>query len=179
MPIDLNCTCGKLLRAGDDRVGKKVRCPSCQAVLEVPLPQAVPVMEPPPLPQPPPLPLVVEEEVPMVLPAPKKNRDVDAYVVADEPERWRRRDRIEEEDLRLRLQTGRPQYREREPFRNDRSSRGPAWGINAGVGGGCAMMAIAVVWFVVGMAAGWVFFYPPILFIVGLCAVVKGMFGGS
>jgi hypothetical protein len=42
---------------------------------------------------------------------------------------------------------------------------------------GVLMMVIAVVWFVVGLFAGWIFFYPPILFVLGLIAVGKGMMG--
>ena len=39
------------------------------------------------------------------------------------------------------------------------------------------MMAGAVVWFVLGLMFDWVFFYPPILFIVGLIAFIKGLTG--
>ncbi len=45
--------------------------------------------------------------------------------------------------------------------------------------GGILMMVIAVVWFVVGYVAGWVFYYPPILFLIGLYAFFKGMFTGN
>jgi hypothetical protein len=49
-------------------------------------------------------------------------------------------------------------------------------GINAGVGGGVLMMAIAVVWFFGALIfADTIFFYPPILFILGLIAFFKGM----
>lgn len=48
-----------------------------------------------------------------------------------------------------------------------------------GVVGGLLMMAIAVVWFVGGLMAGWIFFYPPILFIIGLIALFKGMLDGN
>ena len=41
------------------------------------------------------------------------------------------------------------------------------------------MMLIAVVWFVGGLFAGILFFYPPILFVIGIIAMVKGMFGGG
>lgn len=47
--------------------------------------------------------------------------------------------------------------------------------VNAGVGGGILMMAIAVVWFVVGWFFDWYFCYPPILFVVGLIAFIKGL----
>jgi LSD1 subclass zinc finger protein len=37
MPIQVTCpTCGKLLQAPDSTAGKRVRCPSCQNVIDVP-----------------------------------------------------------------------------------------------------------------------------------------------
>jgi len=41
--------------------------------------------------------------------------------------------------------------------------------------GGVGMMVGAVVWFVVGWAAGRIFIYPPILFVLGIVAVGKGV----
>jgi hypothetical protein len=52
-------------------------------------------------------------------------------------------------------------------------------GIKKGVVGGLIMMTIAVVWFVVGYAAGYIFYYPPILFIIGIFALVKGLATGN
>lgn len=52
-------------------------------------------------------------------------------------------------------------------------------GINSGVVGGIAMMVGAVIWFFVGLMFDWVFFYPPILFIIGVIAVVKGLIQGN
>jgi hypothetical protein len=49
--------------------------------------------------------------------------------------------------------------------------------MNAGVIGGVLMMVIAVVWFVVGLHLGWIFFYPPILFVIGIAAFIKGLVG--
>lgn len=40
---------------------------------------------------------------------------------------------------------------------------------------GIAMMVGAVVWFVGGLAVGYIFFYPPILFFVGLASLIKGL----
>ena len=40
--------------------------------------------------------------------------------------------------------------------------------------GGLGMMVGAVVWFVAGIFFGWVFFYPPILLIIGLVTMIKG-----
>ena len=40
--------------------------------------------------------------------------------------------------------------------------------------GGIAMMVGAVVWFVVGLFLGIIFFYPPILLIIGFVTMIKG-----
>lgn len=52
-------------------------------------------------------------------------------------------------------------------------------GIQKGVAGGLLMMGIAVVWFIGGYAAGFIFYYPPILFIIGLYALIKGVATGN
>ena len=47
--------------------------------------------------------------------------------------------------------------------------------IRAGAVGGVLMMLIAAIWFGAGYYAGQIFFYPPVLFIIGAVAVVKGV----
>lgn len=44
---------------------------------------------------------------------------------------------------------------------------------------GIAMMVGAVIWFVVGYMNGTIFIYPPILFIIGLVSMIKGLMGGE
>src|SRR5688500_5248891 len=41
--------------------------------------------------------------------------------------------------------------------------------------GGIAMIAVAVIWFFAGLAAGYIYFYPPILLVAGIIALVRGM----
>jgi hypothetical protein len=48
-------------------------------------------------------------------------------------------------------------------------------GIKAGIFGGIIMISIAVVWFFAGYMAGRIFLYPPILLIIGLFALIKGI----
>ena len=43
---------------------------------------------------------------------------------------------------------------------------------------GLGMMLVATVWFSVGLYAGVIFFYPPVLFILGLGSMAKGLFEG-
>ena len=52
-------------------------------------------------------------------------------------------------------------------------------GMQKGVAGGVIMIVIAIVWFVLGLAAGRIFFYPPILLIIGLVALIKGVKEGN
>ena len=52
-------------------------------------------------------------------------------------------------------------------------------GINMGVKGGILMIIIAVVWFFGALAAGWIFYYPPILGVIGVYAVIKGLATGN
>ncbi len=52
-------------------------------------------------------------------------------------------------------------------------------GINNGVVGGIFMIVIALLWFFIGWAAGYIFFYPPILGVIGVYAVLKGIFTGN
>jgi DNA-directed RNA polymerase subunit RPC12/RpoP len=51
MPVQLHCSCGKLLRVRDDLVGKRVRCPGCAAAVLVkapPSPEDQAVQQAPP-----------------------------------------------------------------------------------------------------------------------------------
>jgi len=43
------------------------------------------------------------------------------------------------------------------------------------IGGGVLMMLGAIVWFVVGLMGGVIFFYPPILLIIGLVSLIGGI----
>lgn len=52
----------------------------------------------------------------------------------------------------------------------DAGSRGIGT-IFAGIG----MIVGAIIWFVVGLAAGRIFFYPPVLFVLGIISLVKGI----
>ena len=47
--------------------------------------------------------------------------------------------------------------------------------VNSGVLVGILIMIGAAVWFFLGLAADRIYFYPPIMFIVGIVAVVKGV----
>ena len=48
-----------------------------------------------------------------------------------------------------------------------------------GMAGGLLMMVIAGVWFFAGLAFDRIFFYPPVLFLIGLYGVLKGLVTGN
>ena len=52
-------------------------------------------------------------------------------------------------------------------------------GINKGVLGGIMMMAVAAIWFIAGYQAGVFFYYPPIIFAIGIYAFLKGIYTGN
>lgn len=52
-------------------------------------------------------------------------------------------------------------------------------GIKSGALGGIIMIAIAVLWFGLGYMAGYIFYYPPILFLIGVYALIKGIITGN
>jgi hypothetical protein len=158
MPITFECGCGAELRVADEFAGKRAKCPSCEAVVPVPERRAE------------------EPEEPRPRKAPTARR------VAERDE--------EGEDQSRRREEGddRPRFGKRritddgsaqdwkskdETSGKSRSLEGKV--ANGGIVGGIVAMVIAVVWFVVGLAAGRIFFYPPILFIIGLVGFIKGL----
>jgi hypothetical protein len=156
MPLAVTCECGKRLQAKDEYAGKQVRCPVCGNVLTLPESDS--------------------------LPGPAEDRNPFSFDDREEPARQP-----------YRPGAGLPEQIDRQPLTPDgrlRQPRNPQTGrpvpttntgggwfghVNAGVGGGLAMMAIAVIWFVVGLAVGIIFIYPPILFVIGLIAFFKGL----
>ncbi len=75
--------------------------------------------------------------------------------------------------------TPRERVSDTEPVADDGFFAPERAGLDKGVLGGIVMMVIAVVWFGLGWAAGYIFFYPPILFVIGLFGVLKGLFTGN
>ncbi len=175
MPIQWTCSCGKVLQAKEEFAGRRSRCPGCGEV------QVVPQNEEDEAPAPPPPPprasaaqsasgssrrrVVVEDDddapppPPPPSPSPFANLDED-----EEPSEPKKK-------------------KKKKPLAT--ASRGggvfgpESYGMSKGVIGGLIMMLIAIVWFVGGLACDIIFFYPPILFIIGLVAFVKGLFEGN
>lgn len=178
MPIAIACGCGKTGRVKDELAGKKVRCPECREPITVPRPADLSPSDEgafqqftskgPPRPKsastPPPLPdLAIQEKSTLDFAEP-----LDDY--KRPPKLPRKRSVPYDSDI------------ERKP---ERPTRGIAFeegwfgSIDSGMIGGLLMIVIAVVWFGLGLAAGRIFFYPPILLVIGVISMIKGMFGGE
>jgi hypothetical protein len=194
MPIPFRCACGRSLRVKDELAGRKVKCPECGGVLIVPRPAPeeeeqglLPLEDAPEEKESRPDPDEMVQTAPR--PARRPARDEDDEDEDDERstcERVRRREARAEEREERRREADREQRRllkqHRKESRRDsvryvdsgRPSRGWLGGVNAGVVGGLVMILIAVVWFVAGLAVGIIFFYPPILAVIGVIAIIKG-----
>ncbi len=202
MPISLSCSCGRAIRARDDLAGRMVKCPECGAVLTVPNPHPEPAPAPLPplneeglLPLDDPLPRdsppkpADDEVIGEVLPA-----EVDEDDEADDDERSMRERVRRKEERAVEREAERERNRRKKRMRKaysraleeegermyDRPGRGASGGdwwlnVNAGVGGGIAMLVIGLLCTGVGLKFGWLFFIGPILVIIGFVAIVKGI----
>ncbi len=160
MSIPFQCTCGKNLRVKDELAGRKVRCPGCQGILVVPFPEMEPVEESEGY-------GVAEEEAP----APRRKASPSALETEDRLDRPDYRPRREEPELRRE----RPRRRRKNP-RVGAFERGWSGSVNGALIGGVLMMVFAVVWFGLGLMVGFIFFYPPVLFLIGAIVFICGLF---
>jgi hypothetical protein len=166
MTISLKCSCGRLCRFREVLAGRKTRCPQCGKVVKVPLADDNGDDD--------------EEPVELLEVA---SSDDEHGIRTDKRDDAPRRPRSREEEP---SESPRPRGPRRKSLRK-REKRQPlvafeeGWfgSLNGGVVGGVLMMLIAAVWFVVGLWAGWLFYYPPILFVIGIIAIIKGCMGGE
>jgi len=179
MPITLSCPCGRALNIKDEFAGRKIRCSACKSVLAVPATPKEPEdlalevlrSDEPEEDRPPPRDVrrsAIQTEPPEVLPArPRPPREEGTSTV---------RRRADDRPIKPR-----PKPRRENSRRAPRVAFEEGWfgSMNAGVIGGVLMILIAVIWFVAGLAGGIIFFYPPILAVIGLIAIGKGLMGGG
>ena len=150
MAIAVTCSgCDRTMKVKDDFAGQRALCPFCKAEIRVPSQERP----------------GGRSEYALADDDPPRREDRE-----DEPRRPRRRDEDDEPRRRARL-------RDRDediPVRKRKSG-----GTNGGVLSGVLMMVGALVWFFLALAVGWIAFYPPVLFIVGLVTFIKGLAGNS
>jgi hypothetical protein len=176
MSISFKCECGRSLRVKDELAGKQGRCPACGTLLRIPVPE----------PEGEDAANYLLTEAPQAKPAARRSRREEPEPEAEsEPEPPRRRSR-EPERIDQAPKLARDVRKKKSRPRKERGRSGVAFeegwfgGTNAGMVGGVLMMVIAVVWFVLGIALiDRIFFYPPILFILGVISFIKGLAGGE
>lgn len=184
--------CGRDLSVPATAAGKKVRCPKCKTIVSVPggssysseeTSAPIAVTEPPVRrdrrvvePTPP-----VRSTSKLKVPAEPKDDDWlddeptgsnwDSYGIPDQlPQALPPRSKKKNAD------SSTPALRGigNEASTADQVPSGSSGG-SGGVITGILMMVGAVVWFVGGLAAGIIFYYPPVLFVLGFIALVKGI----
>lgn len=173
MPIAVACECGKSYQVKEALAGRKLRCQKCQRILTVPQPRAGDaedaagdflLSEP-------------DEEAPRSTAVREKaggqenpgTRDEEGIRPGPAPTTPPKGERT----LQNLFENRKP--RSDEDRRRDRS--GPTVVVNPEILIGLAMMLGAAVWFFGALAAGYIYFYPPILFLLGIGTVIKGFTG--
>ena len=161
MTIKVQCGCGKSLQVKDELAGKRVRCPACKQAVGVP-----PALEPEE---------VGDDALQVLLtespPRPPARAPREEAVTAEPPR-----------PPALPERSAPPRAAERKKPKRRRDEEDEGWSfpriyLSPGIITGLLMMVGAVVWFVLGLLADRIFFYPPIMFVLGLVAVVRGLLG--
>jgi hypothetical protein len=171
MPILLQCDCGRAVRVKDELAGRKIRCPDCQEIMKVPVPKVAHEDEP----------VVLEVAItakpgrkPPPLPKRRAAEEDDEDDAEDEEETTRRK-RSSSRGLGKRKRRNSARSRDAERGGGFAGFSFPV--VSKSIIAGLIMMLVAVIWFVAGLFAGLIFFYPPIMFILGVVAVFRGLMG--
>jgi hypothetical protein len=179
VPIPLSCLCGKTLRVKEELVGRKVRCPGCREILTVVSPEPELVAQAAPAGAPGAVqagkPRAWDQPRPAAVPPPLPPARAYDDEDDDRPRRKKAAYRDDENDADDR---DRPRRKKAKP-RRERSSAwaGPSIVISPAILSGLFAMLVAVVWFVAGLACDRIFIYPPIMFVLGIASVFRGLRG--
>jgi LSD1 subclass zinc finger protein len=171
--IRMDCPgCGKLLMVPASAEGKQIRCPSCQQsfVLEVPdedredddqqpAESSIPAASSPP-----------PFSGGAIAPLPQQAANFPAPLNAAQANST-------ENPIVIDPGMIDPGAAKTEQYQHGFGLEHRGW--DAGMMGGLAMMAIAAIWFFGGLAFDVIFFYPLILFVIGVVGFVKGMLTGN
>lgn len=146
--LEVDCACGERLAVAAALAGLTVRCKACGA--SVPVPRADGTLPPRPAPRPaavpPPPPPPTAPPKPKTLPPAPTGTDLKRSSGVHDPQ----------------AVAAAP---------DEQSQEG--W-FNGGVIGGLGLVLLSVVWLGVGLALDRLFFYPIILFFIGVGTIIKG-----
>ncbi|MBI4612477.1 MAG: hypothetical protein HY720_02600 [Planctomycetes bacterium] len=176
--IVVGCACGKRLSVRAEAAGKKTKCPRCGEVVRIPGPAGGSGK-----------PATGRARAPRRAEGPVGARPAPVGPAPDtKPRSVTRSCPACSEAIPLAVQTcphcgellGARRRAAEEAAAEDGGTFAPEKaGIRAGMVGGIIIMAIAAIWFVGGLAAGILFYYPPVLFVIGIFAFVKGLVTGN
>jgi hypothetical protein len=169
--IQVACpSCAKILKVSSSTAGKQGRCPACKHVFLIQAPPG------PDLELLPDLAPMDEDDLPQLASDPFAAATGSSYTLPSAADTAYQ----PQTDSSFAQHTLANQY-----LANAAASMQPAsppqeagdgWGINAGIGGGVLLMLGAVLWFVLGIILlDRIFFYPPIMFIIGIIAFGRGL----
>jgi hypothetical protein len=197
MALELSCSCGRSLTLRDELAGKLIRCPQCQAALQVPTPiveavevvealEPIEVVEEAVIAGPPPLPPRHEEYVEVELieegvsagpPPLLKSKPREDYSVAPPPlvrDQPRPAEKKKKKKGSVYSQFYGKQRKESVVF-----EEGWFGDANGGIIGGALMVLISLVLFGLLLALGARFIramlWSIILFVIGVVAILKGL----
>jgi len=154
MPISIACSCGKKYRVKEALAGKKIRCADCSELIKVPAQEAEEDAE--------------FDEFAGLPPARAGNDDDEDEDEPSLPPRVKRRSKPAKSTVKA-----------DKPARQDHANKGWFESTFGSVLGGILMMVVAIVWFVVGLFGDRIFFYPPVLLIIGFVTLCKGLFSSK
>jgi Zn ribbon nucleic-acid-binding protein len=166
----VTCTqCGHQLQAPDSAVGRQGRCPKCRSTFTIQAPTFAAPASPPPAPAtagPPPI-------TPDIAGCPACRAALQPGAVL-----------CVNCGYDLRIGDRRGTHVAQQPAPQPQQQSGGFFGpekkaLGYGMLGGLLLMVIAAVWFVAGLAGDIIFFYPPVLFVIGLVGFLKGLFTGN
>ena len=165
MTIHFQCDCGSSYHVKDEFAGRRARCAKCNNLMTVPQPATAKATDEDVLAA-----LLAEEKA--TAPAPPSPGAADFH----EPQEVRQPPRPPRLPPSLAAMTrdGEPAARSRPAYYERPRRRGPIIAVNSRLVTGLLMMVGAAVWFFVGLEAGIIFFYPPILFVIGLGTMFQG-----
>lgn len=167
MPITFSCKCGKSFRVKDEYAGKRTKCTGCSTALVVPEPEPVFEVEEEKFE------VVEDEPEPPSPPAPPKKPSSlqERFQASKTPTKPASAASFEKQ-----LKADKSKIKKRRKKKRESEFSGVA--VGPAVATGIAMMVGAVLWFVVGFyALDRIFFYPPVLFVLGIVSVGKGLMG--
>jgi hypothetical protein len=174
MPISLQCTCGKAYRIKDELAGKKIRCSACNKVIAVPIPEPETPTE--------------EDAMAFLLtddaPAATSGNNASSTDIQEHAPLPKSDDRVIEKPPAPKPAKEKKRASSLQKLRwkdfddgRDQPPAGSGRSISPTLVTGLLMMLGAVIWFVGGLAIGILFYYPPVLFVLGIIAVFKGAMG--